>query len=68
MSESNSKAETPSKPMRRKGITSLTLGWLADRVRRAEEIKAQVASGAYKINSSNIAASILNQEKNDKSE
>lgn len=68
MSQSDQKAESPSKASRRKGVTSLTLGWLADRLRRAEKIKEQIASGAYQVNSAKIAESILNQEKNDQSE
>lgn len=68
MSQSKEQAESEAKNPRRKGVTSLTLGWLADRMRRAEKIKAQVASGAYQVNSSQIAASILNQDKNDQSD
>ena len=40
----------------------MTLGWLADRMRKAEKLKAQISSGEYKIDNEKIAASILNKE------
>jgi anti-sigma28 factor (negative regulator of flagellin synthesis) len=35
---------------------------MAERVRRAEKIKKQLAKGKYKINSEEIAAAIINEE------
>ncbi len=47
---------------RRRGITSLTLGWLAERLRRAEKIKEQLQKGTYKVDSSKVAQSIANKD------
>jgi anti-sigma28 factor (negative regulator of flagellin synthesis) len=47
---------------RPRSITSLTLKWMAERVRRAEKIKKQVAKGKYRVNSEEIAAAIINEE------
>lgn len=48
-------------PPRRRGITSVTLGWIADRLRRTEKIKADLAQGAYSIDSQQLAKALLNQ-------
>lgn len=50
--------ETPTPPKKR-SLTSLTLGWIAERVRRAEELKEKVRSGSYNINSSSIAKALV---------
>lgn len=47
------------KPGRRRSLTELTLGWIAERLRKTEEIKAAVRSGAYQVNSEKVAASIV---------
>ena len=49
-------------PPRRKGLTSVTLGWLAERIRRADKIKQDLEKGVYKVDSGKVAASILNEE------
>lgn len=54
--------EPQSKPTRKRSLTDITLGWIADRLRRAEKIKEQVQSGTYKVNNDKVAASILNEE------
>lgn len=51
----------PKKP-RQRSLTSVTLHWMAERVRRAEKIKKQIAKGKYKVNSEEIAAAIINEE------
>lgn len=51
----------PKKP-RQRSLTSVTLNWMAERVRRAEKIKKQIAKGKYKVNSEEIAAAIINEE------
>jgi anti-sigma28 factor (negative regulator of flagellin synthesis) len=61
MSEIPPNDNNSNKP-RRRGLTSVTLGWLADRMRKAEKLKAQISSGEYKIDNEKIAASILNKE------
>ncbi|MBX7138983.1 MAG: flagellar biosynthesis anti-sigma factor FlgM [Oligoflexia bacterium] len=49
-------------PKRKWSLTSTTLGWLADRVRRAQQIKSEVEKGTYKPNSEMIAKAIVNEE------
>ena len=62
MSESfsNDGGEPPKK--RKRGLTSITLGWIAERLRKAEKIKEQVNSGSYELDSNKVAASILNED------
>jgi hypothetical protein len=40
--------------------TLLKLGWLAERLRKAERIKAQVAAGSYHVDSESVARKMLN--------
>ncbi|RME59177.1 MAG: flagellar biosynthesis anti-sigma factor FlgM [Candidatus Dadabacteria bacterium] len=47
---------------RPRSLTSLTLGWLAEKVRKAEDIKEAIKSGQYKIDTKKVAASILNTD------
>ena len=46
---------------KKRSLTSITLGWIAERVRRAERIKAQVDSGSYQVDTAKVAASIVNK-------
>ena len=62
MSDSFSDDSGAPKKKRKRGITSITLGWLAERVRKAERIKEQVNSGSYDLDSEKVAASILNED------
>lgn len=48
---------------RKRGVTELTLGWIAEKLRKTETIKEQLASGTYKVNSEKVAAAILNEDK-----
>ena len=47
------------KPPRRRGLTSVTLQWLAEKLRRAEKIKDALNQGTYEIDSSKVAKAIL---------
>ena len=47
---------------RKRSLTEITLGWLAERVRRAEKIKEQLDTGSYKVDSNKIANAIANGE------
>ena len=60
------KKENSENASRKRGLTDITLGWLADKLRRTEKIKADVASGNYQINSDKVAASILNIDESHK--
>jgi anti-sigma28 factor (negative regulator of flagellin synthesis) len=47
------------KPSRKRGLTSVTLQWLAEKLRRAEKIKDALDRGTYQIDSSKVAKAIL---------
>jgi anti-sigma28 factor (negative regulator of flagellin synthesis) len=51
-----------SKAPRRRGLTSMTLQWLAEKLRRAEKIKAELHDGTYQVDTSKVAQAILNGE------
>ncbi len=46
------------KPTRRRGLTSLTLEWLAEKLRRAERIKGALQEGTYQVDSGKVAKAI----------
>jgi anti-sigma28 factor (negative regulator of flagellin synthesis) len=54
MSETNEQ-----KPPRRKGITSLTLQWIAEKLRRTTKIKEELSNGTYQVDSSKVAKAIV---------
>ncbi len=47
------------KPHRRKGLTSITLHWIAEKLRRTERIKAELAKGTYQIDSAKVAQALM---------
>jgi anti-sigma28 factor (negative regulator of flagellin synthesis) len=47
---------------RRRGLTSVTLQWLAEKVRRAQKIKTDLQRGTYEVDSSKVAKAILTGE------
>lgn len=49
-------------PPRKRGLTSLTLQWIAERVRKAERIKEEVAQGRYQVKTDKVASALLNEE------
>jgi anti-sigma28 factor (negative regulator of flagellin synthesis) len=44
---------------RRRGLTSVTLQWLAEKLRRAEKIKDALNRGTYEVDTSKVAKAIL---------
>jgi anti-sigma28 factor (negative regulator of flagellin synthesis) len=44
---------------RKRGITSVALGWLAERLRRVQQIKEELANGAYQVDNERVAAAIV---------
>jgi anti-sigma28 factor (negative regulator of flagellin synthesis) len=53
------------KPPRRKGITSMTLHWIAEKLRRAERIKTALSQGTYQVDSAKVAQAIVDTTRND---
>jgi anti-sigma28 factor (negative regulator of flagellin synthesis) len=47
---------------KKRSLTSVTLQWLAERVRKTERIKEELQAGHYKVSSEQIAASIVNDD------
>jgi|GEM_PF-1185237 len=54
-----SKEGQMSNPEIKRSVTSLTLGWIAERLRRAERVKKEVEDGSYKVNSNAVAQAIV---------
>lgn len=54
------------KPPRKKGLTSLTLEWLAEKFRRTERIKDALHRGTYQVDSNEVAKAMLNSEQQQK--
>lgn len=49
------------KPPRRKGLTSLTLQWIAEKLRRKEKIIEELSNGTYEVDSDKIARALVNK-------
>ena len=47
---------------RKRSMTSTTLGWIADRMRRAMKIKEELATGTYQIDTEKVAKAIANED------
>jgi len=58
-------AQNPN-PIRKRSLTSMTLNWLADRMRRAAQIKEQVNSGTYKVDPQQVAAALVSSNRSEK--
>jgi anti-sigma28 factor (negative regulator of flagellin synthesis) len=46
---------------RKRSLTEVTLGWLAERLRKTEKIKAELEKGNYKVDTEKVASAILNE-------
>jgi len=51
-----------SKPERKRGMTSLTLQWIGEKLRRSEEIKNGLESGSYKVDSESVAKALVSDD------
>ncbi len=47
---------------RKRSLTSVTLGWIAERIARADRIKKEVAEGNYQTKPEEIASSIIGKD------
>jgi Anti-sigma-28 factor, FlgM len=52
----------PSIHPRKRGLTSVTLQWLAEKFRRAQRIKSELSNGKYQVDTDKVARAILNTE------
>jgi anti-sigma28 factor (negative regulator of flagellin synthesis) len=50
------------KPQRKRGFTSVALQWIAERLRRSDQIKTELADGTYKVDSAKVAEALVNKE------
>ncbi|MDC0357560.1 flagellar biosynthesis anti-sigma factor FlgM [Oligoflexia bacterium] len=50
------------KQTRKRSMTSITLGWLAERLKRCEAIKEQLESGVYKVDNEKVANALLDDD------
>lgn len=55
--ENQNNSEKP----RKRSLTELTLGWLAERMRKAEKIKTQIQNGSYQVDNDKVASAIINK-------
>lgn len=52
---------------RKRGLTSVTLQWIAEKLRRTSQIKEELERGTYRVDSNKVAEAILNGENPPKS-
>jgi anti-sigma28 factor (negative regulator of flagellin synthesis) len=52
---------------RKRGLTSVALQWLAEKMRRTERIKEELQRGTYQVDSDKVAQAILNGDSHPKS-
>lgn len=54
--------ENEEKKPKKRSLTELTLGWLAERLRKTEGIKEAVSKGDYSVDTKKIAESIVKND------
>ena len=54
----NCPQDTPP-PKRKRGLTSVTLQWIAERIRKAQKVKEDLNNGTYCVDSQKIAKALL---------
>ena len=47
---------------RPRSATLLNLGWIRERLKKAEKIKEKIDSGAYEVNPEQLAKALLNKD------
>lgn len=59
MADSSKDDKEDINPPKKRSLTSLSLQWLAERMRKAERIKAELAAGEYRVSSTDVAESLV---------
>ena len=54
-------------PIRKRSLTSMTLNWIADRMRKAAKIKEEINSGTYKVDPQQVAEAMVSSNRSEKS-
>ena len=57
--------DEPQKKFRRRSPTMLKLQWLAERLRKIDRIKQELAAGSYNVSSKKVAKSVLSMNEDD---
>lgn len=60
--DSEELAQNQEQPRRKRSMTLVKLGWLAERVRKCERIKQQIEAGTYHVDAHDVAESILGMD------
>ena len=58
MNGNDNEGKTP----RKRSLTEITLGWIAEKLRRSEEIKSEIEKGTYKVDTNKVATSIISRD------
>jgi non-homologous end joining protein Ku len=61
---SNGNAHQP----RKRGLTAMTLQWIADKLRRTDRIKEELSAGTYQVDSAKVAQAIIGSQSSSKDE
>lgn len=54
--------ENNDKKPKKRSLTELTLGWIAERLRKTEAIKEAIHNGKYDVDSKRVADSLVKPE------
>jgi hypothetical protein len=51
-------------PKRKRGFTSVALQWIAERLRRSDQIKTELQEGKYQVDTTKVAEALVSHEEN----
>jgi anti-sigma28 factor (negative regulator of flagellin synthesis) len=60
-SMNDNSTSNPRQP-RRRGLTSMTLQWIADKLRRTDRIKEELSAGTYQVDSAKVAQAMVGSQ------